>query len=671
MSSSPSEPGHVALTTLVKPEQGQEISRDGDHNTSLQSWTPLPSRPKSTSLLTQALAATKDKDDTVPQAPRPPKSADARADSNPFPTPAVKEQNNGMHSFAQSGHPELDMATITTSAAHPPGTALSVGASPTSSPMNFRFYDMNDINSLLRSHRDNISRVRGRGTSLERTERERRLPALPKGSTNSGDTGFNTPPAPPSPTTLSSITTTPPIDGVRARYRSWRDARPGSGIEKAWSIGGQGIDDAQGVEKSITEAMTGVEPNNRSRKASHSMRFFKEGLPEDKTKKSDKKGRLSKTSSYRGKDSPALDAISSSTPPILEDVTPDALPTPSDIPGYFDIPENVSESITKEQIRALPAQLLADIRNLHNLTPGAGKGSSFSRSIPVQEAEKQKSVWVDTDSHSPEKKHRKPDDGDVAEAIGGDDNENELSSPIKSGDEDDSEEEQVSSALFVPHKTPHESPQPEGDGFDYPSKLKKPWCEDRVRSDQSDSNAQEWLEEHEVPSRDIEGKYEDRETTPQPDVPNVLVRQATPLTETPTEPVEPNYLSEIERKRQLDDTGYISKDDYESSQTEDDRDITPTGSLKTTHIPKDLTHVHDHQEKSKAPLEAIELIPYKHQVGGHTTMWRFSKRAVCKQLNNRENEFYEKIERYHPHLLKFLPRYVCFRGPSSTQKRQR
>jgi hypothetical protein len=66
----------------------------------------------------------------------------------------------------------------------------------------------------------------------------------------------------------------------------------------------------------------------------------------------------------------------------------------------------------------------------------------------------------------------------------------------------------------------------------------------------------------------------------------------------------------------------------------------------------------DSEGKVKQPLDAIELIPYRHQVGGHTTMWRFSKRAVCKQLNNRENEFYEKVERFHPKLLQFLPRYV-------------
>ncbi|KAI5291945.1 hypothetical protein KEM52_006731 [Ascosphaera acerosa] len=58
------------------------------------------------------------------------------------------------------------------------------------------------------------------------------------------------------------------------------------------------------------------------------------------------------------------------------------------------------------------------------------------------------------------------------------------------------------------------------------------------------------------------------------------------------------------------------------------------------------------------PIGAVELKPYKHQVGGHTTVFRFSRRAICKQLNNRENIFYERIERRHPELLVFLPRYI-------------
>ncbi|KAF8539175.1 hypothetical protein BDD12DRAFT_883026 [Trichophaea hybrida] len=59
-----------------------------------------------------------------------------------------------------------------------------------------------------------------------------------------------------------------------------------------------------------------------------------------------------------------------------------------------------------------------------------------------------------------------------------------------------------------------------------------------------------------------------------------------------------------------------------------------------------------------APRGAVELKPYKHQVGGHTALFRFSQKAVCKSLSNRENEFYEAIETRHPELLKFLPRYI-------------
>ncbi|ETN44884.1 uncharacterized protein HMPREF1541_09759 [Cyphellophora europaea CBS 101466] len=58
------------------------------------------------------------------------------------------------------------------------------------------------------------------------------------------------------------------------------------------------------------------------------------------------------------------------------------------------------------------------------------------------------------------------------------------------------------------------------------------------------------------------------------------------------------------------------------------------------------------------PKNKVVLEPYNHQVGGHSTIFRFSKRAVCKQLNNRENEFYERIEQRHPDMLKFLPMYI-------------
>ena len=55
---------------------------------------------------------------------------------------------------------------------------------------------------------------------------------------------------------------------------------------------------------------------------------------------------------------------------------------------------------------------------------------------------------------------------------------------------------------------------------------------------------------------------------------------------------------------------------------------------------------------------AVALTRFSHQVGGHTILYQVSDRAVLKKLNNKENKFYETIERCHPDLLEFMPRSV-------------
>lgn len=55
---------------------------------------------------------------------------------------------------------------------------------------------------------------------------------------------------------------------------------------------------------------------------------------------------------------------------------------------------------------------------------------------------------------------------------------------------------------------------------------------------------------------------------------------------------------------------------------------------------------------------SVELTPFKHRVGGHTAIFRFSRRAVCKALINRENTWYETIELNHEELLSFMPKYI-------------
>lgn len=64
----------------------------------------------------------------------------------------------------------------------------------------------------------------------------------------------------------------------------------------------------------------------------------------------------------------------------------------------------------------------------------------------------------------------------------------------------------------------------------------------------------------------------------------------------------------------------------------------------------------------RTPLRApptVELTPFANKVGGHTAIFRFSKRAVCKALAHRENRWYEAVEESRGRgLLAFAPRYL-------------
>ncbi|EIW82529.1 SAICAR synthase-like protein [Coniophora puteana RWD-64-598 SS2] len=61
---------------------------------------------------------------------------------------------------------------------------------------------------------------------------------------------------------------------------------------------------------------------------------------------------------------------------------------------------------------------------------------------------------------------------------------------------------------------------------------------------------------------------------------------------------------------------------------------------------------------SQENLPHIPLRPFRNQVGGHSAIYKFTKRAVCKPLVSRENQFYEAVEREAPPLLSFIPRYL-------------
>ena len=218
-------------------------------------------------------------------------------------------------------------------------------------------------------------------------------------------------------------------------------------------------------------------------------------------------------------------------------------------------------------------------------------------------------------------------------------------------DEDGSDKEQISSALYYPHQGPS------------PSNLEDGTVDDTSHFEDSQING----EDHELKSPSPDSCNND---IPSEDVDITLQSQNKSrylhgdLQKSWIHPPEPSSAKANESgTSSASESEYDSLDESARSATgepgslTDEAEITPTA----TPVAHDLLatpRLRKVRHPSTAPLGAVELKPYNHQVGGHTTVFRFSKRAVCKQLSNRENEFYEVVEREHPELLKFLPRYA-------------
>ncbi|KAH7133123.1 hypothetical protein B0J13DRAFT_450976 [Dactylonectria estremocensis] len=400
--------------------------------------------------------------------------------------------------------------------------------------------------------------------------------------------------------------------------------------EKIWSIGSGSGDEEDGlVEKSVAEAMAGVEPSARSRKSSYSLRFFKEGLPlEEKVRRKDSrhptKDKLTPTVEEVGElktrnkrelsvkqttairlqaEDGALSQLpSAQVAPLAVPEEPHVL-TSSPEDCYFALPVNSTNAKDEPSRSQAPKhQQPADGQEAKPVeTPGVGP-------IPVVDAE--------VDGQAQVEARRKSGDSSSTEIAGSHDE----------ADADESGEEKISSAVFLPHQEFRESCVPVGEN----RQERTPARVSRARSP-SQSQQRPWLVKADEPEPEVQEKDES---------PYGLRRFSSRESLASRHDLVTDRLEECA----------LIKDDC------DERNIVvPKPSQAVNQYDE---HVHEHQHHPPEPLEAIELIPYKHQVGGHTTLWRFSRRAVCKQLNNRENEFYETIEAYHRDLLPFLPRYI-------------
>ncbi|KAL2755334.1 hypothetical protein ACRALDRAFT_1076983 [Sodiomyces alcalophilus JCM 7366] len=443
------------------------------------------------------------------------------------------------------------------------------------------------------------------------------------------------------------------------------DQRLQKGPEKMWSIGSGHPDDGEEdgqVEKAVTEAMMGAEPNARSRKTSHSLRFFREGLP--KVPKEEKERGRKKThrkavpsdvqAVVRGSEAP------SPPPQGLELSLRDSGKMATALPSPRLGPQDEPERGRLQRAKSFPVDLSETAvdesqprRDYFGLRRTHGQLFDESTDLFSRERADEKDLTPSTaraefeaTSASRFAENRR-DSGDSTEV--GDSHEEE-------GDE--SGEEKISSAVFVPHQGPDESRDDDSDVAPdqrLPTATRNgdfhPWL---VKADEPEPEPEDEAAEE----ASHHGKEEEEAAAAE----KATAAVAAAAEAQDAEPSRPNRAPEVaqaglgEAKRDKLDKHYYASDEKPEARA---RAAQAAGKREGEVELQDQRPVHDqHVGIKEEPLEAIELIPYRHQVGGHTTLWRFSRRAVCKQLNNRENEFYEKVERHHRDLLTFLPRYI-------------
>ncbi|KAL5407583.1 hypothetical protein PMIN03_007058 [Paraphaeosphaeria minitans] len=443
----------------------------------------------------------------------------------------------------------------------------------------------------------------------------------------------------------------PGYTAERLKNRMWRAGN----VEPYQPHGGHVHRKEGHVEKKIeaTLAKTEVPAAARSRKASHYLRVFKENDAAEEQKKREGRGKdrrpVEKLPPTIQEENVARTSASALTEQIQRaSRASSAAQSPYNEPAkaYFDFTTydshddgSIQFSVDGAgQAQELPPRLLEEIRNFHNLTPGGPRGSSFSKSLPTAAAEKLRSHMAKARTPHP----RESSDYFQTSPEG---------SPDRSpgSDEDESEKEHISSALYFPHRQLKSSePIPQ---------------EEEGRK--AEANSVRRLSTANAGKGPTGGAKEEAVKTPQ-EVEISLQSQDTneclhgdiPTTSSPRQDVSTSLASATTDATTSAESEYDSL--AESSHSLKDYDSSATDDLGTTPTATPRKHKQEPVAPAQppAPLGAVELKPFNHQVGGHTTVYRFSRRAVCKQLNNRENEFYETVERQHPELLDFLPRYI-------------
>ncbi|EFE39726.1 inositol hexaphosphate kinase KCS1, putative [Trichophyton verrucosum HKI 0517] len=375
------------------------------------------------------------------------------------------------------------------------------------------------------------------------------------------------------------------------------------------------------VEKSIEASLANVDPsaNVRSRKSSHYLGLFKENTGEPERRKSI---------------APELASLDE-----LSGVGVGAGAARPDITSADESPAVV------------PKELLDEIRSHQHrrqdgASPANGAQPGLPRSIPSRDTRMLYPGHA-LEGFSP--------DSDFAAARPG------LAESVF--EDDDEDKERISSALYFPHQRPLEAAdkdvgnklQPEQPLFSSPANLKPSLSETNLVDISLFSKTEKSHFTGDLRKTIPEPIEPPVSSSSDPHAVSVPSGAAAVVVEPATDISESDYLSASESYTST--THDEPEDDDDLSSHDEAAGTAPRGTPRPSR-PQIKHPQSQHIRSPTTPLGAVELKPYRHQVGGHTTVFRFSRRAVCKQLNNRENQFYERIEKRHPEMLVFLARYI-------------
>ncbi|KAK0796717.1 inositol polyphosphate kinase kcs1 [Friedmanniomyces endolithicus] len=401
-------------------------------------------------------------------------------------------------------------------------------------------------------------------------------------------------------TKASKSSTEAELSVEREQYRSWRQGEAKmSGMTIAQSQRHQrGVE--HGVDKIVDARMPradGSAVNLRSRKGSHYLGLFRENEAEERRQADKQKAEdIHEGINERSiaETGRSKRSVRKLEPTVSEDVDAEENGSTAAV-SMDDLPHH------------LPVNLLEEIRNHHQLVPGRERHAPSSEEISAQDRSDR--------------------------------------TPIASRDEhyklepEDADQEHISSAVYYPHQ-----------GL----KLEDSPTEAQIAQHQQHPQDQHAEREQSKQPDHIEFslRSNDGDTSDQLQG-DLLVSRKTADDISLPDPAIPHGASS---DTEYDSDAYASG--FETPASEDG-ETTPTATpTNNLHLAQAMESPTRRKRAPPAPIGAVELKPYKHQVGGHNTVYRFSRRAVCKQLNSKENKFYETVEKRHPELLSFMPRYI-------------